>query len=201
MQGKIEKKKSTTVSIEGKEKETFKDRLLMLIGDRSVRQASNDWGLPYSTLNNYLTRNTMPTLNVVIDISQFEKVSIDWLAYGGKYKIENTETTMVPETNQLKDKWLMVLESIDNTDAEALIRAIHRKGIDGLLNKESQPAIEDTIDSLGIRSTLKQAIKEALKGDESLDQEILRRIENRKNSLEAGQQSLDQPELEHKKIG
>lgn len=198
MQEKIERKKSTTVSAEGEVKETFKDRLLILIGGRSVRQASTDWGLPYSTLNNYLTRNTMPTLNVVIDISQIENVSIDWLAYGGIEMRKNTETPEVTEKNQLKDKWLMILESIDETDAEALIRAIHRKGVEGLLNKESHTAIEDTIDSLSIRATLKQAIKEAVKGDENLDKEILRRIEEKKNTDNAGQ--LNQRES-HQKAG
>lgn len=198
MQAKIEKKKSTAASIQGKEKETFKDRLLALIGNRSVRQASADWGLPYSTLNNYLTRNTTPTLNVVIDISQIEKVSIDWLAYGGIEMCKNTEESEVTEQNQLKDKWLMILESIDTTDAEALIRAIHRKGVEGLLNKESHAAIEDMIDSLNIRATLKQAIKEAAKGDETLDQEILRRIEEKKNTDNAGQ--LNQEES-HQKVG
>ncbi|MBA5838446.1 bacteriophage CI repressor, partial [Morganella morganii] len=86
MQKKEEGKKSKFVSIESTTKETFKDRLIKLIGKRSVRKASEDWGLPYSTLNNYLTRNTLPTLNVVMDISSIEKVSIDWLAYGGSVR-------------------------------------------------------------------------------------------------------------------
>ncbi len=92
----------------------------------------------------------------------------------------------------------MILESIDTTDAEALIRAIHRKGVEGLLNKESNTTIEDMIDSLNIRATLKQAIKEAAKGDETLDQEILRRIEEKKNTDNAGQ--LNQEES-HQKVG
>ncbi|HEI8512200.1 helix-turn-helix domain-containing protein [Morganella morganii] len=202
MQKKEEGKKSKFVSIESTTKETFKDRLIKLIGKRSVRKASEDWGLPYSTLNNYLTRNTLPTLNVVMDISSIEKVSIDWLAYGGSVRPSASEDSIADaqdsEMNKIRNKWLMVLESIDIADAESLIRTIHRKGIEGILTTTSHLDTEDTIDSLNIRPTLKQAIKLAMAGDESLDQEILRRIEEKKNTDETGHLSQEE---DHQKVG
>lgn len=195
-------KNNDAVSLNATFKETLKDRLEALIGKRSVRAAAKDWGMSVSTLNNYLKRGTEPALNVINHIAKIEHVSLDWLANGCKQEETDSDNSSTiyaqTSTSPLKDKWLMILESIDNADAEALIRAIHRKGIDGLLNKESQSAIEDTIDSLGIRSTLKQAIKEAIKGDESLDQEILRRIEERKNTDASSQ--LNQNE-KHSKVG
>lgn len=195
-------KNNEAVSLNTTFKETLKDRLEALIANRSVRAAAKDWGMSVSTLNNYLKRGTEPALNVINHIAKIEHVSLDWLANGCKQEETDSENSPAiyaqTSTSPLKDKWLMVLESIDDKDAEALIRAIHRKGIEGLLNKESQSAIEDTIDSLDIRSTLRQAIKEALKGDESLDQEILRRIEERKNTDISGQ--LNQNE-NHSKVG
>ena len=195
-------KNSPAVSLDATLEETLKDRLIALIGDRSVRAAAKDWSMSVSTLNNYLKRGTEPALNVINHIAKIEQVSLDWLANGSdpeKTDSENLATFQAQTpTSPLRDKWLMILESIDETDAEALIRAIHRKGVEGLLNKESYTAIEDIIDSLGIRATLKQAIKEAVKGDENLDQEILRRIEEKKNTDNAGQ--LNQRES-HQKVG
>lgn len=183
-------KNSETVSLDATSKETLKDRLITLIGDRSVRSAAKDWSMSVSTLNNYLKRGTEPALNIINHIAKIEQVSLDWLANGydqEKTTPDNSATIYVhTSTSPLKDKWLMILESIDTTDAEALIRAIHRKGVEGLLNKESHTAIEDMIDSLNIWATLKQAIKEAVKGDETLEQEILRRIEEKKNTDETG---------------
>ncbi|MEM8184277.1 transcriptional regulator [Morganella morganii] len=195
-------KNSEAVSLNATSKETLKDRLITLIGDRSVRSAAKDWSMSVSTLNNYLKRGTEPALNVINHIAKIEQVSLDWLANGydqEKTTPDNSATIYAhTSTSPLKDKWLMILESIDTTDAEALIRAIHRKGVEGLLNKESHTTIEDMIDSLNIRATLKQAIKEAAKGDETLDQEILRRIEEKKNTDNAGQ--LNQEES-HQKVG
>lgn len=81
----------------------------------------------------------------------------------------------------------MVFDSLDDSDATALIRAIHRKGVEGLLlaAQESLDA-EDAIDKLQIRATLKQAIKMALAGDESTDQEILRRLSLAEHSSSTG---------------
>lgn len=74
------KENDFAISEEGKEK--IADRLRVLIGKRSVRAAAQDWGLSFSTLNNYLTRGTEPSLNVVIKIANVERVSVEWIATG-----------------------------------------------------------------------------------------------------------------------
>lgn len=202
----MKRKKDDSFSFEEEGKESISTRLRGLIGDRSIRAAAKDWGLSFSTLNNYLTRGIEPSLNVALKIAHVEHVSVEWIATGkdGDFleKKKNELLDRDVQEEKIKNKWLMILDSIDLDDADSLIKAIHRKGITSIIeDNRADEDVEDIINSLDIRFTLKQAIKEALKGDEKLDQEILRRIENRKNSLEAGQQSLDQPELQYKNIG
>ncbi len=104
-----------------------------------------------------------------------ENVSVEWLATGKA--VDNKQETYSLDADATRSAWLMVLDSLNNKDVTALIRAIHRKGIEGLLSAAQEPLdIEDSIDKLQIRPTLKQAIKIALAGDESTDKEILRRI-------------------------
>ncbi|CDH05022.1 putative Similar to regulatory protein of Escherichia coli O157:H7 [Xenorhabdus bovienii str. oregonense] len=178
--------KSEQVSFPSKGKETFKDRLKVLIGERSVRAAAKDWGLSVSTLNNYLNRGTEPTLGVINTISSIEDISIDWLANGTKevaYVVQDTiepNSVDTPELTQLKQAWNMVFDALEPKEANDLLKYIHRNGVVGVLNKGQskvfQLTVEDAIDSLPIRATLKQAIKVALAGDEAMDKEILCRI-------------------------
>ncbi|EOE2143539.1 helix-turn-helix domain-containing protein [Serratia marcescens] len=175
------------IAFPDEEKESISTRLRSLIGKRSVRAAAQDWGLSFSTLNNYLTRGTEPSLNVAIKISDVENVSVEWLATGKSAARVDDTTSEHSGNSPTKNAWLMVFDSLDDSDATALIRAIHRKGVEGLLSaaQESLDA-EDAIDKLQIRATLKQAIKMALAGDESTDQEILRRLSLAEHSSSTG---------------
>lgn len=74
--------KESDFAFDTEEKENIAARLRKLIGKRTVRAAANDWGLSFSTLNNYLTRGTEPSLNVAIKIADIEDVSVEWLATG-----------------------------------------------------------------------------------------------------------------------
>lgn len=58
------------------------ERLRYLIGRRSTRAAAKAWQLSYSTLNNYITRGTEPSLSVAAKIAELEGVTIEWLAWG-----------------------------------------------------------------------------------------------------------------------
>ena len=177
----MKSKLNPEVSFADDEKESFKKRLQHLIGNRSVRAAARDWGLSVSTLNNYLTKGTEPALKVVQVVAKKEHVSLDWLANGIESGVQAppppTATQSMQSENHLRNMWLMVLDSLDEPDALALIKAIHRKGVEGLLSTTAeQEDAEEIIDKMQIRPTLKQAIKMALAGDESTDQEILRRL-------------------------
>lgn len=50
-------------------KESFRERLVKLIGNRSVRTAASDWGIPPSTLNNYIHKGTEPSFKIACLIS------------------------------------------------------------------------------------------------------------------------------------
>lgn len=140
--------KQTEVAIQGAAKETLSDRLRSLIGNRSARAAAQEWGLSFSTLNNYLNRGTEPSFGVAARIAEHEGVSIEWLAFGGELNSKtNSKTTSeevvnsIPPSTDILDParyaWLMVYESLDKEEVEALLRLIHKRGVDGILNAKA----------------------------------------------------------------
>lgn len=74
--------KGNKLAIEDEGIASIQGRLKQLFKGRSLRQASLDWGLPYSTLNNYFSKGATPGLDVVIRVAQLEGVPISWLASG-----------------------------------------------------------------------------------------------------------------------
>jgi hypothetical protein len=98
--------KENSFSFDCNAKESIQDRLKYLFKGRSMRQASIDWGLPYSTLNNYFAKGATPGLDVVIRISAYEGVSIGWLAtgesdWGTGMKGDNFKTLDATESTKL----------------------------------------------------------------------------------------------------
>ena len=144
--------KETEVAIPFEGKETLSERLRVLIGKRSARAAAKDWGLSFSTLNNYLNRGTEPSFSVAVRIAELEGVSIEWLAFGGEMSSqrsqEATNKTGVNSISPLavddvaKFAWLMVYESLDREDTEALLRLIHREGVKRILNTAITDGLE-----------------------------------------------------------
>lgn len=60
----------------------FSDRLKKVIGDRSGRAFAKEVGISYSTLHNYLTDVSSPTLDNLIALANSSGVSLQWLATG-----------------------------------------------------------------------------------------------------------------------
>lgn len=89
-------KKDEDFSFVAEGKDNFRQRLQNLIGNRSVRAAAKDWGVPVSTLNNYIHKGTEPSFKVVCLISNKEHVSLNWLAYG----IEDVSQPQQPQQPQ-----------------------------------------------------------------------------------------------------
>ncbi|EFG7849471.1 hypothetical protein EYD79_00870 [Shigella sonnei] len=196
----MKKPEASDIAFQADGKETFKERLKQLIGSRSVRAAAKDWGISVSTLNNYLNRGTEPTLSIINQLSELEHVSIDWLARGYVWTDvpepiphRNEDSTDVGE---LKKVWLMVFEALEPQEASSLVKAIHRNGVVGVLNGTHQHSsrtvanstddIENLVDALPLRETLKQAIKVAAAGDEAMDREILHRLEQVQKTSSTG---------------
>ena len=171
-------------------KESIQDRIKQLIGTRSLRKATSDWGLPYSTINNYFEKGTTPGLNVVATIAKLENVSLEWLVYGENRSVPMVEKSRVatedvnrPDTSIVDE----ILRRAAPEDRERLIDMLCCIGIKGVLERLQQPTrqtkqadseLEEqrkAIQSLNIRQSLKDVVCMALAGDEENDKEILRR--------------------------
>ncbi|HEQ1859955.1 TPA: hypothetical protein VEO38_003541 [Providencia alcalifaciens] len=205
----MNRKKALEVSFQDKAKESplttksaFKERLKILIGNRSIRTAAKDWGLSFSTLNNYLTKDTDPALSTIQSIATQENVSLDWLVNGQAQEdgvlLTNTENDSKSELSSI---WHMLFNIMTTEQINQLIRIITTKGIDGILesnNGMNDYNLDQVLDILKIRPTLQQVIRLAIAGDESIDREILHRIEEQKNTNVSGELNQD---VNHSKVG
>ena len=61
---------------------SFSERLKELIGNKSGRAFAKEAGISYSTLHNYLTNTSLPTLDNLIALATYANVSVQWLATG-----------------------------------------------------------------------------------------------------------------------
>lgn len=196
-------------------KESIQDRIKQLIGTRSLRKATSDWGLPYSTINNYFEKGTTPGLNVVATIAKLENVSLEWLVYGESKNIPMVEKAKVttedvnrPDTSIVDE----ILRRAAPEDRERLIDMLCCIGIKGVLERLQQPTrqatqadsdldeLENAIRRLNIRESLKDTICMALAGNEEIDKEILRRIESRIRAGSPGGHTVATPEQETKPV-
>lgn len=141
---KMSESKERQFAFEGEGKESFRQRLESLIGERSVRSAALEWGLPPSTINNYIHKGTEPALKVVLAIAKAERVSLEWLACGLNKDEKAKNSSSVHEEDPLKFTWLMIYESLSRDEAEAIIRLIHKEGVKGILASATK---EGSIDS------------------------------------------------------
>lgn len=83
----------------------FSDRLKKVIGDRSGRAFAKEVGISYSTLHNYLTNVSSPTLDNLIALANSAGVSLQWLATG-----ENEEKK---ERNHVAEAFERVREMLE----------------------------------------------------------------------------------------
>jgi hypothetical protein len=222
-------KSTEDVSFPSDRKESFKQRLLQLIGNRSVRAAAIEWGLSVSTLNNYITKGTEPALKAVQLIANKERVSLDWLAGDAPNKDLNSnlsnETVQVVhvdtsnEASKLANAWMDIFHSLSTDEAQRLIRLFHRKGIENAIQlllastpasheQDDVDAALEAIEKLQTRNTLKGTLRSVLlmgleNGNAEIDREILDGIESIKRAQAPGEKdkNLTPAFSEHKKIG
>ena len=211
-----------TVSFPEAGKETFADRLRALIGARSIRTVAKEWDISFSTLNNYLTRGTEPTLKNAVQISKRARTDLNWLATGqGAPSIAQAdicssvvEAPQAVEVDEIANVWNSILKALTREEATALINTIHRKGIYSLLERAEVPAGHDlveqfntAVEKLAPRSSLARAIKAAmlmgLDGDEEGDKEIYEELMASKRTQTPGakEETLSPVSNEQKKTG
>lgn len=160
--------KGNKLAIEGEGIASIQERLKQLFKGRSLRQASIDWGLPYSTLNNYFSKGATPGLDVVIRIAQLEGVPISWLASGrndvidfgevncgtSDSKIGHTIAERMPEYGSslqialtgtpvcsdaaLATTWETIFQSLNLSERSALVSSFVKIGAKGILQALNQ---------------------------------------------------------------
>ncbi|WP_233268233.1 helix-turn-helix domain-containing protein [Pantoea sp. BAV 3049] len=140
---KMEYRKENKFAFDEARKESFIGRLKQLIGSRSVRASAKEWGLSFSTLNNYITRGTEPSFVAMQAIAHAERVSLDWLAFGtgdakmnhgGAIEADENQSTQTTPALPLRDRWVAVFDSLETKDIEALLKLIYSRGVLGVIS-------------------------------------------------------------------
>lgn len=80
---------------------TFSERLKTLIGNKSGRGFAKEAGISYSTLHNYLTDTSLPTLDNLITLANYANVSVQWLATGQELETnQNTDLSLLASNDE-----------------------------------------------------------------------------------------------------
>ena len=143
----MQKSKERELSFQEGGKESIQDRLKQLFKGRNLRRTAQDWGLPYSTLNNYFTKGAKPGLDVVENICNIENVSLQWLITGEEkpaITVSQGDKTEAKSDESLRAAWLTAFEYMSKTEAEALLKMIIRGGARGLIKlAEHEASLEE----------------------------------------------------------
>lgn len=94
-----EKSKAVEVQLDpflDNRKGSILERLKYLSSKRTTRQTAELWGISTATLNAYTNKGSMPSFERMVEISNAEGVSLDWLAYG----TETNEKATNPQTSK-----------------------------------------------------------------------------------------------------
>ncbi|HCB1819830.1 TPA: helix-turn-helix transcriptional regulator [Kluyvera ascorbata] len=161
----MNKAKKDDVSFTHNGKESIRDRIKSLFKGRSLRKVSLDWGLPYSTLNNYFSRSATPSVEILVKICELENVSLTWLATGddgfiavdeahkGSINQESAKlgagfdsdsytfgftATPLKDDKFLSLTWAMFFEALDHDEKQKIIDIYAKIGVRGVLNLLSQ---------------------------------------------------------------
>ncbi|EOQ2240450.1 helix-turn-helix domain containing protein [Escherichia coli] len=167
-------------------KESFKARLLSLIGTRSVRAAAKDWGVPVSTLNNYIHKGTEPSFKMACLISNKEHVSLNWLAFGSDENTPRTPCCSTVDAGNLDNAnqtITAILSSLSTDEQLELARLLGRKGADFLTI-----LLDDNIQELHALSGFRRELALRLKDmSDSEAREIYEECEAKVNHLNVTQ--------------
>ena len=87
-----QKDKSTQRTFLPEEKERFKERLKEIIGQGSIKAFAREAGASDGTIHNYLSGDSLPTLEKLVSMARVAGVKVEWLATGRGRKYPNDDT-------------------------------------------------------------------------------------------------------------
>lgn len=153
----MEYRKENKFAFDEVRKESFIRRLKSVIGERSIRAAAKEWGLSFSTLNNYITRGTEPSFVAMQAIAFAEGISLDWLAFGtgdsnmnhsdegpqqGNSTSAKSDST---DKEHLRTAWATAFEFMGKAEAEALLKIIINGGARSIIKlAEHDTTLDET---------------------------------------------------------
>lgn len=145
----MEERKATELAFDEERKEKFIQRLRLLIGARSVRSAATDWGMSFSTLNNYLTRGTEPSFAAMQLIASKEQVTLDWLAFGNDRSDSNMNQSVILDeahrssANLAQSTWSMIFETLTPEEQKEILDFCLKEGARSMVGLVASAAATD----------------------------------------------------------
>ena len=123
--------KANEIAFDEGRKESFIKRLKSLVGNRSVRAAAKDWGLSFSTLNNYLSRGTEPSFSAMQAIASKEQVTLDWLAFGVDSNLSQARANEEARNvyiDPIKSTWNMIFDTLGPEEQKEVLDYCLKEG-------------------------------------------------------------------------
>ncbi|TCW05595.1 hypothetical protein EDF73_11639 [Raoultella sp. BIGb0138] len=123
--------KANEIAFDEDRKESFIKRLKSLVGSRSVRAAAKDWGLSFSTLNNYLSRGTEPSFSAMQAIASKEHVTLDWLAFGVDSNLNHSggaNSSNAVHADPIKSTWNMIFDTLGPEEQKEVLDYCLKEG-------------------------------------------------------------------------
>lgn len=112
-------------------KELITTRLKELAKKGKTREVAEKWGVSPSTLDRYINKGSMPSLDRAISIAIAEGVSLQWLATGSEAQQEQENKDYVEN-----EDWNRVLNIMNQSDSDKLLGAVVARGVNNLVLPE-----------------------------------------------------------------
>ncbi|MCR4676802.1 MAG: helix-turn-helix domain containing protein [Sphaerochaetaceae bacterium] len=81
---------------------------------KSIRNLSNETGIPYQTIVNQRTQGRYPTVEMLYKIAKVMNVSLDWLLLGKERKIDKNVLEVAKRLKEAGIKEIEALNSLIN---------------------------------------------------------------------------------------
>ncbi|MGX3065500.1 XRE family transcriptional regulator [Ursidibacter arcticus] len=129
----------------------FSERLKKMIGNKSGRAFAKEVGISYSTLHNYLTNVSSPTLDNLIALAEATGVDMKWLATGEEPTTnENFIEKAFQRAGQLLQEGISMINGYPSINVSAGFGSFN----EGVTQPEGQEPYSDALlASLGVKAS------------------------------------------------